>query len=301
MIEAVPEGLQNVILSRIDRFGEKLKNVLRTASVIGRLFNRRLLAHCLGHGDELERELEELEDRSMIYLERAIPEEEYSFKHVLTREAAYQSILLSERRRLHLEVARRMETMYSDVLENYYDELAYHYERSTDVEKTIEYLLKKGEKARKAYSNEEAAQAFQSALDTADWGGSPWRRGINLISLSYFYENRKDLEKAGKFAQDAIDLSIGIDDILLESRARVMLASVLGRQNDFESAIEEQKKVVELGLANSSGNYAATWSFIHLSRSYRKVGKVRLALENRGSPRASLASPWHQNQNSSFA
>ena len=166
VIEAVPEGLQNVILSRIDRFGEKLKNVLRTASVIGRLFNRRLLAHCLGHGDELERELEELEDRSMIYLERAIPEEEYSFKHVLTREAAYQSILLSERRRLHLEVARRMETMYSDVLENYYDELAYHYERSTDVEKTIEYLLKKGEKARKAYSNEEAAQAFQSALDT---------------------------------------------------------------------------------------------------------------------------------------
>lgn len=161
------------------------------------------------------------------------------------------------------------------------------------LEETVEQARKAGNDNVLQATLMQQAESFQQLGDTinqercllesaalADRGGKPWRRGRILINLSYFYENRNDLEKAGKFARDAIDYSIGIDDKMLESMARVMLATVFDRQNDFESAIDEKKMVVELRLANGTGNYAATWAFIHLSRSYRKVGKVTLALEN---------------------
>ena len=97
----VPESIQSVILSRVDRLQRELKGVLESAAVIGRLFRRRLLEHTTREAIEMERALAELEDRQLIYQERVIPEEEYSFRHVLLQETVYEGILRSRRAGLH--------------------------------------------------------------------------------------------------------------------------------------------------------------------------------------------------------
>src|SRR5207247_2465459 len=107
----------------------------------------------------------ELEEQELIYQERVVPEEEYSFKHVLTQETIYNSILRRQRPLLHQQVGEAIEALYPGGLEEHVEQLAYHYERSGADEKAVEYLLKAGEKARRAYLNEEAIGYFQRALE----------------------------------------------------------------------------------------------------------------------------------------
>src|SRR5207248_3249916 len=153
---------------RVDRLERESQQVLESASVIGRLFRRRLLGRMTRQEQALERALEDLEDRQLIYQERAVPEEEYSFKHVLTQETVYGSILRRRRAVFHQQVAEAMEALYGEGLDEYYEQLAYHYERSSADEKAVAYLLKAGEKARRACLNEEAIGYFERALKRLD-------------------------------------------------------------------------------------------------------------------------------------
>jgi class 3 adenylate cyclase/predicted ATPase len=161
----VPESIQSVILSRIDRLEQELRYVLQSASVIGRLFRRRLLKRVTQQETELERDLWQLEDHELIYQERTIPEEEYSFYHVLTQETVYQNILARRRASFHQQVAAAMEILYQDALDEYYEQLAYHYDKGGDVQKAIEYLFKAGEKAKRSYANEEAIAHLTRGLE----------------------------------------------------------------------------------------------------------------------------------------
>ena len=161
----VPDTIQSVILSRVDRLQSEAKYILQCASVIGRLFKHRLLDHLTHQERELNHYINEFEDRELVYQERTIPELEYAFKHALTQEATYQSILERKRKEFHLQVAQGIEGLYQERLEEYYEELADHYSKSDDVEKAIEYLLKAGEKARLAYLNVNAISYFQQAIE----------------------------------------------------------------------------------------------------------------------------------------
>ena len=172
---AVPESIQSVILSRLDRLEGHVKHVLQSAAVIGRLFRRRLLEQVAQSDAEvqstalvLDSALADLEDRQLIYEERAIPEEEYSFQHVLTRETVYHNILRRRRVDFHRQVAEAIEALYAEGLEDFYEQLAHHYDLAGATEKAIEYLLKAGEKARRAFLNEEAPAYFQRALARLD-------------------------------------------------------------------------------------------------------------------------------------
>ena len=113
----------------------------------------------------LESGLQELEDHALIYRERATPEEEYSFRHVLTQETVYQNILRSRREVLHEQVGKAMETLYKEGLGEYYEELAYHYDRSGSAEKAVKYLLEAGKKSSRAYLNDEAISYFKRVLE----------------------------------------------------------------------------------------------------------------------------------------
>ena len=162
---SIPEGIQSVVLSRVDHLGEDLKNVLQRASVIGRLFRKKVLERVSKGETDLESALWELEDRALIYKERAIPEEEYSFKHVLTQEAVYDNIPKHRRQVIHRQVAEAMEILYHESLDEYYEQLAYHCDKSANVEKAMEYLLEAGEKAKRSYANEAAITHLTRGLE----------------------------------------------------------------------------------------------------------------------------------------
>lgn len=105
----VPETVQSVVLARLDRLANQLKEVLQRAAVIGRIFGERLLASLLPPGLDLANAAVILTDYDFIYHERTVPEVEYSFKHVLVREAVYQSMLQEQRQVYHHQVAEAIE------------------------------------------------------------------------------------------------------------------------------------------------------------------------------------------------
>jgi predicted ATPase len=160
----VPDTIQSVLLSRVDRLNAETKYVLQCASVIGRLFRYRLLDHIARHERDLEAHLTELESKDLINAERTVPELEYAFKHALTQEATYQSILERKRREFHLQVAQGIEKLYSGRLEEYYEELAEHYSKSDD-EKALEYLIKAGDKSKAIYANQQAIGYYTRAMN----------------------------------------------------------------------------------------------------------------------------------------
>jgi tetratricopeptide (TPR) repeat protein len=137
---------------------------LLTASVIGRVFRRRVLEMTAGQPN-LDRDLWALEDRGLIYEERAVPELEYSFRHVLVQEALVQSLPGQQRATIHGLVVAAMEAIYGDNLVEHCEAMAHHAVASGDAGKAIPYLLQAGEKAKRAYDNAAAIEHFMRALD----------------------------------------------------------------------------------------------------------------------------------------
>jgi DNA-binding SARP family transcriptional activator len=247
---ALPESIHSVILSRVDRLGPMARQVLENASAIGRLFRRRLLEQMMGKAAGVEAALWELEERGLIYPERTVPEEEYSFKHVLTRETIYQNTPRRYRAVLHQQVGEALEALYHERLDEYYEPLAYHYERSQVDEKAVEYLLKAGEKARRAYLNDEAIGCFQRALARLEGalpgGTRPQRRLEALKGLGQIYHGTgKEAEAEEKFRQAiAVGREIG-----LAPRELVRLYGWLGDVLWWRNQYDEIIRLGEEGLA----------------------------------------------------
>lgn len=164
----IPDTVSRVILSRLDRLDEASRNVLRVASVIGREFESWLLSEVYPYRstrEELNRRLDDLAERDL--LEELHPELDYLFRHILTREVAYESLLYADRRGLHRGIGQCIEEQRAGQLDEYYEVLAHHYQRAEDWPKTADYYLKAGEKAQAIYANQDALHHYNLVLGTA--------------------------------------------------------------------------------------------------------------------------------------
>ena len=164
----VPETIQDVIVSRIDRLPEEHKQVIQTAAVIGREFAGRLLRRISDIQEHLDDCLSELKNLEFIYEKSVFPDLEYIFKHVLTQEAAYNSLLSHRRTRLHTAIGLAIEVLHQERLAERYEELAHHFTRGEAWEKAFLYLLKSGDKARQAYANQEAIAFYTQAIEVSN-------------------------------------------------------------------------------------------------------------------------------------
>ena len=154
----VPDTIQDVIMARIDRLEEAPKRTLQLASVIGREFTRRLLDRLADIRARTEEVLRELKAIELIYEKSVFPELAYMFKHALTHEVAYNSLLMQRRKELHRLIGLAIEELYADRLAEHYEVLAYHFSKGEEWGKALEYLLKAAEKAAKAFATREAAR-----------------------------------------------------------------------------------------------------------------------------------------------
>ncbi|HMA85864.1 MAG TPA: adenylate/guanylate cyclase domain-containing protein [Desulfosalsimonadaceae bacterium] len=164
----VPDTIQGIISARIDRVEESLKRIMQVASVIGREFAFRILQSITGMKEDLKSCLLNLQGLEFIYEKRLFPELEYIFKHALTQEVAYNSLLVKRRKEIHEKIGNVIEELYAERLEEYYEVLAYHYERSQNNEKSIVYLSLANQKATNANAMEEAKGYFDKAMDILD-------------------------------------------------------------------------------------------------------------------------------------
>jgi class 3 adenylate cyclase/ribosomal protein L40E len=144
----IPTTVQAILASRIDRLPPKEKELLQTLAVVGRRFVFSLLRATVSQPiDELDHMLHDLQLGEFIYEQPSASDPEYSFKHALTREVAYNSVLLERRRMLHERIGDAMEALFEAHLEDYYDDLAYHYSCSGNRQKAALYVQRANQRA----------------------------------------------------------------------------------------------------------------------------------------------------------
>jgi tetratricopeptide (TPR) repeat protein len=159
-----PATIQDIIRARIDRLEEPVKRTVESAAVIGREFGLSLLSRISDEAAEVEQYLETLTHAELIHETRYLPEREYIFRHAVTQDVAYQSLLAQRRKELHGAIGRAIEDLYADRLEKHAPILAYHYARSGQQEKAVEYALIAGDQAARLYANAEATSYYEQAL-----------------------------------------------------------------------------------------------------------------------------------------
>jgi class 3 adenylate cyclase/tetratricopeptide (TPR) repeat protein len=164
---SVPDTIQGVLLARIDRLPEEHKRLLQTASVLGREFPLALLTSVWEGEGSLGPLLTDLKRWEFLYEQPTAEEPLYFFKHALTQEAIYQTLLASRRQALHAAAGRAFEQLYEGHLEDVYDRLAYHWSAADEPGKAVLYLVRFAEKAAAGYAHTEAARALREALTHA--------------------------------------------------------------------------------------------------------------------------------------
>jgi class 3 adenylate cyclase/tetratricopeptide (TPR) repeat protein len=162
----LPDTIQGIIASRIDRLPEELKNTLQVASVIGRDFSCSVLQDVTQLSDELKSQLETLQQLEFIFQKKDFDEKECVFKHALIQEVAYQSLLQKRRKELHENIGRTIEKLYPQRLEEMAEVLAYHYQQSNNLDTAVCYLRKSGQKAMVRYAIEESHRNYQQAFES---------------------------------------------------------------------------------------------------------------------------------------
>ena len=162
---SIPRTINEVLMARIDRLDQKTRDLVKTASVIGRNFFYRILAEVARTIEDMDSRLEYLEEIQLIRDRKRMDELEYLFKHALAQEVAYDSILVQRRKEIHKSVAESIEKVFNERLHEFYGMLAFHYSQAEDLDKTEEYLIKAGEESLKASASSEALHYYQQALE----------------------------------------------------------------------------------------------------------------------------------------
>jgi class 3 adenylate cyclase/tetratricopeptide (TPR) repeat protein len=163
----VPDTIHDVVMARIDRLPDELKQLLQVASVIGREFSLRLLS-AVWRGTELEDLLRELNGLEFIY-DRVVGDGIiYVFRHALTQEAAYGSLLERHRSAYHGSVGNALEELYRDRRDEVAELLALHFGRSKEAEKAVDYAILAAQKSQRRWANTEALAYFSDALRLLD-------------------------------------------------------------------------------------------------------------------------------------
>jgi class 3 adenylate cyclase/predicted ATPase len=162
----LPPTVQGILAARIDRLAPDEKTLLQQLSVIGREFPLSLIRQVISQTEEeLYRLLSSLQRKEFLYEQPAFPEVEYLFKHALTQEVAYNSVLIERRKVLHEQTAQALEVLYAVSLGEHYSDLAHHYTRSGNTQKAVEYLGLAGQQAVQRSANTEALNSLTTALE----------------------------------------------------------------------------------------------------------------------------------------
>lgn len=305
----IPSTIQGIILGRLDRLPEAMKLTLKVASVIGRIFGHELLvrAHpAQGEADRLAGQLELLMARDFARLESAAPRRTYLFKHNITQEVVYQTLLTDQRQELHMGVATALEELQPDRVE----ELALHYYNSNLEQpplrtKALHYLEAAGLRAKRDYANETALNYFNQAirLDAqASWLQAKievlhilGRRDEEKESLQQltelsnaatstvallwgkYYEARSDYEQAQQQIEQALSASRDQDDLRGEIQCLSQLGLILARQANYEAARAQYEHALAQTARDPQLDSARAEILYGLSSVNRRQGNYREA------------------------
>ena len=278
----VPETIQIVLRTRIDRLDGEARDLLRVASVIGREFTRGILEDVSESSSDLARALDRLKRSGLVMQTSVLPEPSYRFKHALTQEVAYDSLLEHQRAALHAAVGRAIERRYAQHLEEHADRLAFHFSRAAAWGEAVRYGIAAADRALALSQN---ADALTTTERVEEW----------LLRLPDD-DGRRDLHAEVLLRQERLCETLGLRNrqlglmetliaLLAPHGASAKLSQAYLRQGDaftllrrFESA--ERALETALGIARERSDAAGERNALRsiaLLRSYE--GRHEEALE----------------------
>jgi len=235
----IPKTINSIIVARIDRLTTELKELVQTASVLGREFAVNILSAMLNR-KEIHKELTEGE-RENIW--NALTQINYIFKHALIRETIYEMQLKKQLRKLHKLAAKTIEDIHKQDLKEFFGELANHYEKAEVKEKTIEYLEKAGDFAKENYKNEQALEFYERLLE---YQISIGLRIDSLLKKSDLLELIGKWKEAEEIIRNAFKLSEEIDDKKRILKSTSYLGWQLSLKSNYEKAVECYEKWLKM-------------------------------------------------------
>ncbi|MCX7919678.1 MAG: tetratricopeptide repeat protein [bacterium] len=247
----IPDTIQGVVLSRIDRLASHPRRVLQCASVIGHRFRYKVLDYVLEVEQDLEQHLTDLMRTGLILQQSVIPELEYIFRHSITQEVTYNTLLVKRRKIYHEKIAQCIEIMYPDRLDEHYELIAHHYSNSNNNQKALEYLVKAGDKCRLLYANEAALDFYTQALKRTEYFPGTASQRIELeitlrLNRGTVSELIGDIKSAMHDNMTAAELAQSIGNTVLLIRAYQNLGELHRQLGEFQLAIDFEQRAFTL-------------------------------------------------------
>jgi class 3 adenylate cyclase/tetratricopeptide (TPR) repeat protein len=269
-IGEIPGTLQALITARLDTLAPDDRRTLQLASVIGRSFREPVLGAVAGDGSALRERLGTLESAGLI---RAAPttSDGYEFHHSLTQEAAYGTILLRERKTLHLQVGEALERLYANRLEEFAPLLEHHFLEAADDERTLRFAKLAGDQAARLYANADAIVHYDAAIDAAGRLRADDEllrnlfpsRGLVLQLVGRYDDaeaNYEHMHELGEASRDrAAELAAITSLTTLYTTATAKMDAAKGRR----SAEEAARLAAELGDRDAESK--ALWNLMNLN------------------------------------
>ncbi|MDQ2997526.1 MAG: tetratricopeptide repeat protein, partial [Chloroflexota bacterium] len=269
---AVPDSIEGVITARLDRLEDRSREVLQVAAVVGRRFPYPVLSGVVARRDGLLDQLQQLSEAELILPEEIERDLAYLFRHALTRDVAYEAILYARRRELHRRVARRIEELNPERLDEQLALLARHYLLAEEWEPAFDYHLRAGRQAQGRYANREAIALYERALQIAartegrglrTESDTPNAQSSVLSSQSLVELHERlgmvhaligEYDTALERYQAALDLLQQQPDASIEELLRLHhhIARVYGERGDLEPALEWVERALTLASQTQS-------------------------------------------------
>jgi predicted ATPase/class 3 adenylate cyclase len=247
----LPTDVRAVMIARLDRLTQQVKETVQTASILGREFEVRVLSEMLNANDRFLWCVGQAENANIWV---PLTEIEYIFHHALLRDAAYSMQLLSRQRELHRLAVFAMETVYHDDLESHYGELAYHAEKSDLNEKALNYLILAGKLSLSVYQNHQAIDYFTRAMTLVLEDDLRMRFDI-LIERAEAYYRVSDFDAQSRDLSSLEDLVQRLNIAEFTGRVFAKRAYYFFSLGDYQNAIQyanEAKVCSELAQDNAT-------------------------------------------------
>ena len=279
----VPARVQAVLAARIDRLQPEDKRLLQTAAVIGKDVPFPLLQDIAElSSDDLQAGLGRLQAAEFLYEAKLFPDIEYTFKHALTHEVAYSSLLQERRRAAHAQIVSAMENLYAGRIAEQLERLSHHAVRGEVWPRAVTYLHQAGLKALSHSANQEAVSYFDQALGAL--GQLPETRQNIEKSIDLRLELRSALHPLGEFERvlDTLQKAAGLAESIVDERRHGRVLSYLVQSHrlsgNHSSAIEAGEKAIEIGKSFDDPGIQAPANF-HLGQMFFHLGDHARAIE----------------------
>ena len=279
----MPATVQAVLAARIDRLPPEDKRLLQTAAVIGTDVPLPLLQAIADVPEEvLHRGLAHLQAAEFLYETRLFPEQEYTFKHALTHEVAYGSLLLERRRVLHARLVEALEALAPERMAEQVERLAHHALRGEVWDKAVTYCQQAGTRAHDRAAFREAVASFEQALQAlAHLPEHGDTRGLAIelrLALGHPLHLLGESGRRLALLGEAEALARALDDRARLGRVLAEMAQVLRTTGDSDGAMAAGQQALALAAALGDSALQVQASF-RLGRAYYAIGDFGRAAE----------------------